>query len=254
MAYANNAGVRVHYEVEGSGPPLVLQHGFTGSLGNWRTYGYVDALRTGYRLILIDARGHGRSDKPHDEASYALDRRVADVTSVLDALGVDRAHYWGYSMGGWMGFGMAKFAPARVNRLIIGGAHPYANPGGGAFYELIKDGVSHGCDALIAGLEKMTGQPLPDADAKDIREADLEAWLTMAGQARENMENILAGMTMPCCIYAGDADDRFADAKLASTRIANAHFFVLPGLDHIQAYEASSKALPRVMEFLGAAA
>jgi pimeloyl-ACP methyl ester carboxylesterase len=253
MPYANNAGVRIHYEVEGDGPPLVLQHGFTITLESWRTHGYVSALQGDYRLILIDARGHGQSDKPHNEASYALDRRIADVTAVLDALGVERAHYWGYSMGGWMGFGMARFAPARVNGLVIGGEHPYGRPRGGALYEAIKHGMAHGRDALIARLEKVTGQPMSDAWAKDLREGDLEAWLPMADHPQENMKSMLPHMAMPCCIYAGDADDVFANAKAASTQIPNACFFSLPGLGHLQVLYKSDKVLPRVMEFLRAA-
>ena len=108
MPYIENSGVRIHYAVEGSGPELVLLHGFMGSIVDWIALGYVGALQAHYRLILIDSRGHGRSDRPHDEASYALDRRVADVTAVLDALSVETAHFWGYSMGGYIGFGMAK--------------------------------------------------------------------------------------------------------------------------------------------------
>ncbi len=66
MAYASNRGVRIHYQVEGDGPPLVLQHGLFWSVAGWSRVGYVDALKPHYRLILIDARGHGVSDKPHD--------------------------------------------------------------------------------------------------------------------------------------------------------------------------------------------
>ena len=62
MPYATNQGVRIHYQVEGDGPPLVLQHGFFWSVEGWYRVGYVDTLRTSYRLILIDARGHGASD------------------------------------------------------------------------------------------------------------------------------------------------------------------------------------------------
>jgi pimeloyl-ACP methyl ester carboxylesterase len=126
MPYASNAGTRIHYEVEGTGPALVLQHGFTQCLQDWFECSYVGELRSNYRLILVDARGHGDSDKPHDEASYALDRRVADVTTVLDALSIEKAHFWGYSMGGYIGFGMARYAPRRVNALVIGGQHPFA--------------------------------------------------------------------------------------------------------------------------------
>lgn len=121
-----NDGVRIHYEREGSGPPLVLQHGFTRSLEGWRDSGYVDALKDDYELILIDARGHGKSDKPHDPADYALDKRAADITAVLDDAGIDRAIYWGYSMGGQIGYALAQYAPERFDALILGGMHPYA--------------------------------------------------------------------------------------------------------------------------------
>src|SRR5262245_39169739 len=99
MPYASNQGVRIYYEVEGDGPPLILQHGSACSSAEWREMGYRDILRRDYQLILIDARGHGASEKPHDPAAYALPLRVADVTTVLDALALHHAHYFGYSMG-----------------------------------------------------------------------------------------------------------------------------------------------------------
>ncbi len=100
MPYARNQGVRIYYEVEGDGPPLVLQHGSACSHLEWREMGYSDVLRQDYQLILIDARGHGASGKPHEPAAYALPRRVADVLAVLDALTLRHAHYFGYSLGG----------------------------------------------------------------------------------------------------------------------------------------------------------
>jgi pimeloyl-ACP methyl ester carboxylesterase len=108
MPYAENPGIRIHYEVCGAGPPLVLQHGFTQCLEDWLECGYVAALQSKYRSVLIDGRGHGQSDKPLDEAFYTLEQRVADVTTVLDVSGIERAHFWGYSMGGLIGFGMAR--------------------------------------------------------------------------------------------------------------------------------------------------
>ena len=59
MRYADNGSVQIHYQVEGEGPALVLQHGFTESVVDWYETGYVEALKPDYRLILIDARGHG---------------------------------------------------------------------------------------------------------------------------------------------------------------------------------------------------
>ena len=70
MPYVSNQGVRIYYEIEGSGPPIVLAHGISGSLEDWREVGWVESLRDRYRLILVDARGHGRSDKPHDPGAY----------------------------------------------------------------------------------------------------------------------------------------------------------------------------------------
>jgi hypothetical protein len=113
MSYTTNKGVRIHYEVEGEGPPLVLQHGWTHSMEDWHTWGYVGALRDHHRLILIDARGHGESDKPYERSAYALDNLVGDIVAVLDALGLERVHYWGYSRGGWIGYGFVMQAGPR---------------------------------------------------------------------------------------------------------------------------------------------
>ena len=98
MPYVDNSGVKIHYHVEGEGPPLVIQHGLTSSLENWYAYGYVEALKKDYRLILVDARGHGLSDKPHDPADYELGLRVRDILAVMDDVGVDKAHNLGYSL------------------------------------------------------------------------------------------------------------------------------------------------------------
>jgi pimeloyl-ACP methyl ester carboxylesterase len=249
MPYANNAGIRIHYEVEGSGPALVLQHGFTQCLRDWSECGYVAALRPNYRVILVDARGHGGSDKPHDEASYTLDRRVADVTTVLDALGIEKAHFWGYSMGGWIGFGMAKYAPHRVDMLLIGGQHPFARDQAG-FRQMIREGIAGAGNAFVPSFVKIAG-PISDAYAARLRAADLEAYLA-AAQDRAGIEDMLGTMAMPCCVYAGEGDPMFSQTKLTSERIPNARFFSLPGLSHLRAFVESGSVVPQVMEFLGA--
>ena len=120
MPYAQGSGLAIHYEVSGNGPAIVLQHGFTQCIQDWIECGYLAALSANYRVVLIDARGHGQSEKPHSEAAYLLEHRVRDVTAVLDAACIYRAHFWGYSMGGFIGFGMARHAPHRLNALVIG--------------------------------------------------------------------------------------------------------------------------------------
>ena len=93
MPYTDNQGVRIHYRVTGDGLPLVLQHGFYGSAEDWYEFGYTAKLSREYCLILVDARGHGASDKPHEPEAYELHLRVADIVAVLDDLCLSKVHY-----------------------------------------------------------------------------------------------------------------------------------------------------------------
>jgi pimeloyl-ACP methyl ester carboxylesterase len=124
MKFALNPddGVRVAYELVGEGAPLLLFHGSLGSRSVWRALGYVDALRDGNELIIVDARGHGESEKPTTLDAYAMERLVGDVIAVLDDCGLAQTAYLGYSLGGRVGFGLAIHAPERVSALIVGGA------------------------------------------------------------------------------------------------------------------------------------
>lgn len=141
MPYAINNGVHIHYQVEGQGPPLVLHHPLGESLACWYEYGYVEALRGRWQLILIDGRGHGKSDKPATLAAYDLEPRAADIVAALDDLALEQAHYFGYSLGGWIGFGLALHAPERVSSLILGGAQPY-----GQTFALFRQVLDNGID------------------------------------------------------------------------------------------------------------
>ena len=117
-----NEGVSIRYRVEGDGPPLVLQHGFMDSSETWYERGYVAALKPKYRLVLIDARGHGQSDKPYDPPSYTPEKFASDIIAVLDDLDMGAATYWGYSLGGFMAFALARHALDRVACFVVGGA------------------------------------------------------------------------------------------------------------------------------------
>jgi len=248
MPYAHNGGVRIHYEAEGKGPALVLQHGFTESVVDWYETGYVEALKPDYRLILIDARGHGDSDKPHDPDAYVLNRRVADIVAVLDALGIAKVLYWGYSMGGWIGFGLAKYAKERVRALVIGGQHPYARSMG-ALREMVQKGIAQGSGAFVAGMEEMFG-PESTERKERLLSADLKAYLALV-QDRPGLDDILATMPIPCCLYAGEIDPLYPEVEECSRHIPGVTFFSLRGLNHCDAYR-SELVLPRVTGFLEA--
>lgn len=248
MPYAfSQDGVRIHYQTEGSGPPLLLQHGFGGSLDAWRQFGYLQALRRDHQTVLLDARGHGASDKPHEQAAYALERRVADVIAVLDALGIPKVVFAGYSMGGWIGFGMAKHAPQRLRALIIGGAHPFADTRWNAFKHI--DG--HDPEAFIAALEAVVAQAIAPQDRALVLANDLRA-LAAAAQVRPSLEDVLATWTLPCLLYAGQADPRYVAVQACARRLRHATLVTLPGVDHSGGFLRSDLVTPPLMRFLAA--
>src|SRR5262245_22067425 len=246
MPYAHSHSVRIHYQIEGEGPALVLQHGFTDSLESWYELGYVDALKHDYRLILVDARGHGASDKPHDPAAYEHQLLVADLIAVLDDLTISTAHFLGYSMGGRIGFACAKYAPAHFTSLIIGGAHPYQQTQAqfDARLQILRQG--------LAGMVALLGDNRSPARKARMLANDVEAliasWVGRIGGP--GLEDVLPTMAMPCLLYAGEADAAYPGVKDCCPHLPHVTFFSLPGLNHPEALIQSSLVLPHIMEFL----
>src|SRR5256886_3729896 len=118
-------GIRLHYEVNGpeNGTP---DRGGSGCARdyrlNWVGPRWQETLtNAGYRVIGLDCRGHGHSDKPHDEAAYAVETMAGDVVRLLDHLEVAQAAYLGYSMGGRIGLEVVLAFPDRVQRAVLGG-------------------------------------------------------------------------------------------------------------------------------------
>jgi pimeloyl-ACP methyl ester carboxylesterase len=248
MPYTDNDGVRIHYEVKGDGPPLVLQHGLSSNMSRWSAAGFVDALKSDYKIMLIDARGHGDSDKPYDADVYDRKIMASDVIAVLDAEGVDRSHYMGYSMGGSIGFGLAESYPDRFHSLIIGGMHPYPINGLDNLIEMLKGGM----EAWVGSMD-----PQPTPERKKMLLANDPRSITAAAlglRNRPDLSHVLPTMTMPCLVYAGDADDLQVGAEKCVKDMPNVTWASLPGLDHGQAMERSDMVLPHVRSFLSGVA
>lgn len=117
MPKINRDGVNIHYEVHGSGPPLLLTHGYSSTSQMWQ--GQIDALSKRHTLILWDMRGHGLSDYPADAAAYSEALTVADINALLDAAGADKAIIGGLSLGGYMSLAFYRAHPERVRALLI---------------------------------------------------------------------------------------------------------------------------------------
>lgn len=250
MPFANNQGVRIHYEVEGKGRPLVLLHGLGGSLRVWYDAGYEKPLKNDYQLILMDARRHGASDKPHDPESYKLELLVSDVVAVLDDLNINKAHFLGYSMGGWIGFGIAKYAPEHFKSLIIGGRDPYKadQDEPNYFLQVYKKGM----EATLAMTEKLFGSRMTPKLKAQFKRNDLEALIALVSSSdrRLGFEDVLPTMTMPCMLFAGEADSSYSAARKCVESMPNATFISLPNLDHIKTFYRSDLVLPHITKFL----
>ena len=124
MPYATNSldGVRTYFEDgRGDAPAVLFYTGFADPLQVAKASRLARALRGEFRLILADHRGHGGSDKPRSVDAYALPTRVADAVAVLDALGIDHAHFLGSSWGARLGFALGEHAPERLLSLVLCG-------------------------------------------------------------------------------------------------------------------------------------
>jgi pimeloyl-ACP methyl ester carboxylesterase len=116
--------VQIAYQVEGTGPPVLLVHGFSSTYEhNWRGTGWADALQArGRQVIGIDCRGHGASGAPHELERYTGGRMHQDAVRLLDHLKLERVDAIGYSMGSWLLLPVMVHHGERLNSVVLGGA------------------------------------------------------------------------------------------------------------------------------------
>jgi pimeloyl-ACP methyl ester carboxylesterase len=249
MPHVVHAGIRIHYSVLGEGPPLVLHHGSASNGASFIHHGYVKPLREHYRLILLDARGHGQSDKPRTRDAHSLALRVGDVTAVLDALEIPRAHFFGYSMGGWIGFGMACHAASRVRSLVIGGAHPFADPVIESLESIASlDAAELDEEIFVSALERVLGERVSGETRRFLLRNDLRAVIASL-QERTPLDDVLERITVPCLLFAGESDRRHGLVVRAANQIPGAELVSLPGRSHLGALADAERLLPRLLEF-----
>jgi pimeloyl-ACP methyl ester carboxylesterase len=253
MPYAEYARAKIYYEIEGEGTPLVLGHGGGDSLEMWRKAGYADVLKENFKLVLLDFPGHGRSERPESGGGMA-----GGLVAVLDAIGIEKAHYFGYSAGGTAGFHLAREHQERFSSFVLGGITPYAWP------ETMVRAVQISIDLykmLIASpelyllrMQRLMGRALTQAERDHFLDQDAEgriAGLSAQINGPFLTDDDLAKITVPCLLYCGDADPFHPGAKEAADHIPQGRFLSLPGLNHISAMTRKDVVLPYLMEFWG---
>lgn len=145
---------KIYYEVKGTGSPVILIHGFSGTGQGWKnTAVYNDLLTAGYQVILVDQRGNGRSDKPHNEMAYAHDAEARDIMGLMSFLKIKQYDAVGYSRGSIITSRLLVL-DKRLRRAVMGGmGDAYTNPEWPrrvhAYRALMGDTTLHDVDDMI---------------------------------------------------------------------------------------------------------
>jgi pimeloyl-ACP methyl ester carboxylesterase len=239
-------GVRLHYDVEGEGEPVVLLHGFVADTNlNWRQPGIIPALTAaGLMSIGLDARGHGQSEKCYDPSAYENEAMVADVAALFDHLHLGRADVAGYSMGAATALRFAM-RDGRVRRLVLGGTD-------GNLSDTEEEIIARG-RRMAEGLEAEDPEDIADpvvgrGRRRAVAPGAARRALAASRRGRQRTppsRDQLRQIQVPALVVCGDAD--VSPYELASA-LAAGQARVVPG-DHMSAVLEPALATA-IVEFL----
>jgi pimeloyl-ACP methyl ester carboxylesterase len=249
MTTFDSGGVEINYIDEGEGAPIVLVHGFASFLEqNWRGSGIIDALKAaGRRVIALDCRGHGKSEKPHDPSAYEGTKMPDDVPALMDHLGIAKADIMGYSMGSFISASLIVRMPDRFHTAILGGVGDAILSGG-----LPDEGRSALLQAMDAGSVNDVAEPaaklfriFAEANGNDLKalaamqRAETDRWFDPAA---------LAHIRLPVAVIVGTEDVLMLPADRLVSAIPGARLVLVPG-DHLTA-PLKPEYRQAVLEFL----
>ena len=254
--------LRLHVEVHGSGPPILLAHGFGGSARNFRPQ--VRGLRSGHRLVLFDLRGHARSEAPDDPGAYTLAALASDCSAAMESVGVARAVVGGLSLGAVASLEFALARPERVRGLVIASFPASADSGHGFAAIATRFAAAIDADGLeAAGAEFVWGarSGLDRRAAALVRQGFLEhSPAALAHTLRGVIDRLptleawaprLAGLALPTCIVSGGADiGSLTAGRTLAEIIPDSRHAVIPDAGHVANLERSREFNSIINEFL----
>ena len=260
-------GLRLHGDRAGSGRPLLLLHGFTGSTGSWALLR--QALAGRVETIAIDLPGHGRSSAPDDARRYALGRLGGDLARVLDALAIDRAAVLGYSLGARAALRFALDCPDRVDALVLESGSPGITDAGEREARLdadraLADAIEReGIDAFVQRWEALPlweSQRHLSAKTRDVLRAErlanvprgLANSLRGAGVAvEEPVVDRLRSLAVPTLVVAGALDAKFvALGETIAAAVPRGRLVVVERAGHAVHLERPDALADHVVAFL----
>ncbi len=234
FAEFHHDGLRLAYFDEGepSGEPVLLIHGFASSaLVNWVHPGWLKTLGdAGFRVIAIDNRGHGRSDKPHLPEAYHPASMADDAVALLDHLGISQTHVMGYSMGARISAFAGLRHPHRVRSLVFGGLGLGMVDGAGDW------------DPIAAALRAPSLDDVTDARGRMFRafaEQTRSDRIALAACIETSRDLVtpeqLQRLTMPVLVGVGTKDDIAGSAQALAALLPDAEALDIPNRDHMLA-------------------
>jgi 3-oxoadipate enol-lactonase len=252
----------------GTGPALLLVHGFGGAKEDFADH--LEALGRRSRVVTFDHRGHGGSDAPTEPGAYSLDRLAADVVGVADALGIDHFRLLGHSMGGMVAQRVVLAHPGRVDALVLmdtaPGPIPTLDP------DLVDLGAAicrdEGKDALKPLLDEAATLETPSnlrvkrerPGYVEFCDAKWEAlspvmWATLVVEIARRPDELdaLRAITCPTLVIVGEEDRPFRDGSDAmAATIPGAELVVVPDAGHSPQFENAPAWFAAIDGFLKA--
>jgi pimeloyl-ACP methyl ester carboxylesterase len=249
MQKFNSAGVEIAYSDEGAGAPVLLIHGFASNVRvNWQATGWIKTLLdAGYRVIAMDNRGHGESEKLYDPADYTAPIMAGDAGRLLDHLNISATAVMGYSMGARISAFLTLQRPEKVSRVVFAG-----------LAERMVIGGVRGGDAIADGLLADNVREVTDPAARSFRifaestKSDRKALAACMRSGRVKIQpESLAAVRCPVLVVAGEQDDISGPVAPLVALIPGAKGVVLPGRNHMNAV-GDRGYKTAVLEFLAA--
>ena len=267
MSVVRANGIDFHVELHGNGPPLVLLHGFTGSAASWTSVSR--DLASSHRVVVIDLIGHGATSAPVDPLRYSFEHALHDLAEVTAQLGIARACWLGYSMGGRLALGMALDHPDRVTSLILvsatAGIHDEheRQQRADADEAMARRIEEAGVEAFVNEWERLpiweSQGTLPDEvlrGQRDIRLGNRASGLTnslrgMGQGAQPSYWERLGEIEVPVLLMAGALDRKYVGiAGQMGVRINDATLSVVPDAGHAVHLERPREFMDDVRTFL----
>jgi pimeloyl-ACP methyl ester carboxylesterase len=254
--FVSTDGTRLHYELEGSGPLLLLHLGAGCDADVWRAAGYVEPLANRYQCVLFDHRGHGRSDHPTGVEANHLDRYAQDVAALVEHLGHPRASYFGWSNGFQVGLKAADQHPRMFDSLVLfGGIPPFRTREEIAAItpQRVAALRERGWWLVLDDMVAAEKTPVPQWFLDQVLATDIEPYIAWS-QARPDWGwspwDAFPRVKARTLLLAGELEDPDDLLGEAARLMPDAARIRIPDREHINAFLYSEFVVPRVVDFL----